>query len=1377
MLIRDADRWKKTPEGPVEIDWSHPLARGLQVFVIPGRSTRVFDPVSKTFLLLDGSPTTGTNAAGAALVCPDGANNGLRTAALPKWDLTGPNPFTFDIQCSLPAATSETTHTLLRIDNGTPEKIFLNYYDSGTFGIGWQASDSVNFSSYVNAWHSATVVPGQVFHAVGLYTGTALGIYFNGVTSGLTATDKTPLSQSGSYFSTGNLQQVRPPDNGGKLLNYARCWFRALSVEEIRLARAEPFALLRPRKTALYYLPPPPITEGEGGTQTGTPPTLTGTTRFYLPYSTSSDAALSPAYTAGWDNTTSTVRNRMSTSTGTTPITNVVLTKSVTTNNYDMLFRQYVSDPIGWNTTIAGTVKGAIRGQVSANTNNAFINQVVKLVDSTGGNERILYALGTSASTTNAWEFTTAAGVRSIPAGAFGTTFTLTEQTALAGDRLVVEIGTRLNTANSGVTSTLAFGDNQASDIPESTTTSTLNPWVEFSTALPVNHAYRQVYIITPASVSASGGQSEFHSGSAAIVAVGSVSPVATTVRSVSASVPASATLVPTVSSTHFGIAGTVVLNPVLAVTATNVRNVAVGLTSTPVVSGIVATIRFGGTSVTGTPIPAVVSSTTVRTVSASFGANPVASVQGNTARFGTSSQSLVPVLTTVGTPNRISSTLNVAGSSSLAVQATSVRTSAGALSLSGVLTGNGGTVRIANAAIVSGATLAASGALSEGAAGSADLISPLSVFSVSVTSARSVSIGLTANPVLATQAQSVRSSSGTIPVSSDVVPVSTTARFGNAAIAAPTSSFSVTGTASVEESYDGDASLGITPVLVVTGVTARAAAATLAASPALAVSTAQIRTSGAVSVAASAALATQVIPVRSGVGAINSAPTLTTNATSVRNGSAALSLTTGPGGYSGGFSGGFDRSQTSITLTASGLVFEGSAGSAGITSTPSLTVTAVTTRISTGTLAAPVTLSAQTASIRFGSGTVGLSPSVNAGSAITVRAATGTVTATSVLTGAGTTARATLASISSSLAISVSVTSLRFGGASLASDLVASGAGTVQELVSRSATLEITPVLAAAVSTVRAVSVTLNIAAELTGSATTTRPTDITVPSAVVVSAIGIRGIGGAAAINAEPTFSVVATSTYIASATTAVSPVLTGSSTTLRSGSATLVGTPALVVVGAPQEHISRSASLSATPTINLGVQPGHAGTASLASSPTISVGAVTTNRPVAVIVSNVTATSATYSLIQEDAYTRAANINAPATVTVGAITADYSSAIVTGAMGPAALTVVVSRTSESSANLPGASVLTVVATTHRVASELTEVHAPPVVSGVARTVRISSIALVGIPVLIASGDAAENLRVAHISLQGAVNDVVPLSGLHRGSVDLFGVVSGRS
>lgn len=186
---------------------------------------------------------------------------------------------------------------------------------------------------------------------------------------------------------------------------------------------------------------------------------------------------LSAAAQAEWEKATGFQRYKLNTAKRTTSphssLFSVVIAAQGTAGNDTLLF-QGVSDPLDVDQTIAGTVKGQARFAEAALTLDARAQCIIWVAAPDGSVRGVLCMADAGAL---ASEFGTALANRKVPRGG---AIALSSVAALAGDRIIWEIGARQHAA--GVNNlTLSVGY-AATDLAEDETTTAANaPWLEFS--------------------------------------------------------------------------------------------------------------------------------------------------------------------------------------------------------------------------------------------------------------------------------------------------------------------------------------------------------------------------------------------------------------------------------------------------------------------------------------------------------------------------------------------------------------------------------------------------------------------------------------------------------------------------------------------------------------------------------------------------------------------------------------------------------------------------------------------------------------------------------------------------------------------------------
>lgn len=226
---------------------------------------------------------------------------------------------------------------------------------------------------------------------------------------------------------------------------------------------------------------------------------LAARTRFYFP--STGAGAVSPAFDAGWEDVSIVTRLKTVTTKIASAMTTVAFSDLLATDE-DILFRQWVSDPLVAQTIIGQTLTMQMRAIETLATNNMFVTWVVKVVSNDGGTVRgTLVAITRDNVEVDAATLTNRSLVLATNALAI-----------LDGDRLVFEIGTG-GVATVSHDSSLRIGDADATDLPVNDTTTTDNsPWLEFQQVLVFQAATVDIFrILRPSSFSGLGSGGPFY--------------------------------------------------------------------------------------------------------------------------------------------------------------------------------------------------------------------------------------------------------------------------------------------------------------------------------------------------------------------------------------------------------------------------------------------------------------------------------------------------------------------------------------------------------------------------------------------------------------------------------------------------------------------------------------------------------------------------------------------------------------------------------------------------------------------------------------------------------------------------------------------------
>ncbi len=195
-----------------------------------------------------------------------------------------------------------------------------------------------------------------------------------------------------------------------------------------------------------------------------------GGTRFYLP--STGAAAVSPSFSAGWEDTASASRLRTITTRISSAMTTINIT-DLSAADRDVLGRQYVSDPLTAQDITVQYIRAQIRTSETLATNNILLAWSIFVVSNDGGTVRgTLVAVHRDDT-----EFDTTLTNR-------GDLVYGNAVSAQAGDRIVIEIG---GGGAPIVTHdySLSIGDDSGTDLAvDDSTTTANNPYIDFSQTL-----------------------------------------------------------------------------------------------------------------------------------------------------------------------------------------------------------------------------------------------------------------------------------------------------------------------------------------------------------------------------------------------------------------------------------------------------------------------------------------------------------------------------------------------------------------------------------------------------------------------------------------------------------------------------------------------------------------------------------------------------------------------------------------------------------------------------------------------------------------------------------------------------------------------------
>jgi hypothetical protein len=207
-------------------------------------------------------------------------------------------------------------------------------------------------------------------------------------------------------------------------------------------------------------------------------------TRIYLPASGAAGLA-SLAYDTGWNKTSQATRLKAVLVKSDTALASRTCTTSATTPEF------HCSAQFQLPGLASQTISGTLKGQIRANVNNVLFNGTVaigvRVVSPTGATIRgTALAISAPDAVTTPPRISGSMTNRQFMDVSESAALTLTNVVCQTGDVLVIEIGARDVDTSTSRSALLTLGDPSATgDLPEdSTTTTALCPWIEFSSTV-----------------------------------------------------------------------------------------------------------------------------------------------------------------------------------------------------------------------------------------------------------------------------------------------------------------------------------------------------------------------------------------------------------------------------------------------------------------------------------------------------------------------------------------------------------------------------------------------------------------------------------------------------------------------------------------------------------------------------------------------------------------------------------------------------------------------------------------------------------------------------------------------------------------------------
>lgn len=249
MIITKPRFFSKPLSGRFEIDWSHPLAIGLQHYLLFNSNGRATDLAKKFDFTSAAALKAAAGIDKIGMELNDGDSESLDSGAGLGHDASGTNKLTLAARYAL----TDTAATLRAVflNNGTPA---LEHF------IQWQMSPSTLWFQINSGGASRSVNPnpgtpslGQIYTHVGTYDQANLRVYLDAAelaslaaTDALRASSRTTVNK---FFSGGS-----PVIGGDAIYTMVSVHNRALSAAEVLWYTQEPWVVLRPLIRRTYVM-------------------------------------------------------------------------------------------------------------------------------------------------------------------------------------------------------------------------------------------------------------------------------------------------------------------------------------------------------------------------------------------------------------------------------------------------------------------------------------------------------------------------------------------------------------------------------------------------------------------------------------------------------------------------------------------------------------------------------------------------------------------------------------------------------------------------------------------------------------------------------------------------------------------------------------------------------------------------------------------------------------------------------------------------------------------------------------------------------------------------------------------------------------------
>lgn len=260
---------KQVPNGPLAVDWTHPLSQGLMACYVPGTNGGQNIAGSGGDLAFGTAASIGVGADGPGLASTSSTASGLSLSGVPA-NLRGKTAYSGYYRGYVSSATTDYAPYLRLTSNNTGTELFA-LYCRGFVPSELVLNDSTNGTGEYNISSNST---GFMSHGASALNGGNLYTYNNG---NLVTTQAIGTIDAGS--STSILQIGADPVNNNSSFTgttyIAALWSRQLTHDEQAWLDREPFCFLVP---AEYELPA--LYVSSGGAPATSLPVFSRPTRF-----------------------------------------------------------------------------------------------------------------------------------------------------------------------------------------------------------------------------------------------------------------------------------------------------------------------------------------------------------------------------------------------------------------------------------------------------------------------------------------------------------------------------------------------------------------------------------------------------------------------------------------------------------------------------------------------------------------------------------------------------------------------------------------------------------------------------------------------------------------------------------------------------------------------------------------------------------------------------------------------------------------------------------------------------------------------------------------------------------------------------------------